>query len=411
MTTAPTQNPDPQTPAPQTPTPQSTAVSQQMAKKAATRTSVVGAMTNLSLVAIKGFGGMATGSQALIADAIHSAGDLVTDLIAFVAVQLGRNDADDSHPYGHGKFETFGTLVLSVVLAGVGIGVFWNLIQQLISGETHQLGPMALVAAGASVVLNEALFRYTLIEGKKVNSKTIIANAWHHRADGLSSIAVFAGIGLNMFGFTYGDHVAAAIVGAILLKIAYSLGREAFDELVEAAVPEGQQHLIKEAIDKTEGVLDCHMMRARFLGGDILIDAHIDVDPLISVSEGHRIAELVEYNITKVCPEAVDVTIHVDPLEHSHEPPKAAKQPSRPALEQLIYEVVSRTAPKAKIMGVTFHFIDDVRRADIVFSGITHGELLMAKPNIVKALTTEAINAEGDKEKPPFTAVSLSLLV
>lgn len=380
--------------------------SQALAKKAAMRTSVVGALTNIALVAIKGTGGVLTGSQALIADAIHSAGDLVTDIIAYVAVHHGRNDADDSHPYGHGKFETFGTLVLSVVLASVGVGVFWNLIQELMSGTTHKLGTMALVAAGLSVVLNEALFRYTLVEGNKVNSKTIIANAWHHRADGLSSVAVFVGIGLNILGFTYGDHVAAAIVAAILLKIAYSLGREAFDELVEAAVPETQQYLIKEAIDKTEGVLDCHMMRARYLGGDILIDAHIDVDPMISVSEGHRIAELVEYNITKVCPEAVDVTIHVDPLEHNHEPPKAAKQPSRPELESLIHETVNRLVPKAHIVGVTFHFIDEVRRADIIFSNITHGELLMNKPAIIKALTTP-----HDKEKPPFTAVSLSLQV
>ena len=382
---------------------------QQLAKSAATRTSIIGGLTNLSLVAIKGAGGVMTGSQALIADAIHSAGDLVTDVIAYVAVHAGRNDADESHPYGHGKFETFGTLVLSVVLAGVGIGVIWNLVHELMSGETQKLGVMALAAAGASIVFNEALFRYTLFEGKKVNSKTIIANAWHHRADGLSSVAVFAGIGLNMLGFEYGDHVAAAIVAFILLKISYSLGREAFDELVEAAVPEAQQILINKAIDKTEGVLDCHMMRARYLGGDILIDVHIDVDPLISVSEGHRIAELVEYNITQVCPEAVDVTVHVDPLEHSHEPPKAAKQPSRPELEHLIHDTVNRIIPKAKIVGITFHFIDDVQRADIIFSHITHGDLLFHKQAIIKALTADA-HTEGE-EKPPFTAVSLSLLV
>lgn len=378
---------------------------QQLAKNAATRTSVIGALVNLSLVGIKGAVGTMTGSQALIADAIHSAGDLVTDIIAYFAVHLGRNDADDTHPYGHGKFETFGTLLLSVVLAGVGVGILWNLTQQLLSGETRALGTLALAAAAISVVLNEALFRYTLYEGKKVNSKTIIANAWHHRADGLSSVAVFGGIGLNMLGFSYGDHVAAAIVAVILLKIAYSLGREAFDELVEAAVHEDQQTLIADAIHKTEGVLDCHMMRARFLGGAILVDVHVDVDPLISVSEGHRIAELVEYNIMKVCPLATDVTVHVDPKEHSHEPPKAAKQPTRPELEAFIRAEVKKIAPKAVVQGVTFHFIDEIQQADIIFKGISYEELIAHKPAIEKALTQPE-----EKEKPQFTAVFLSLL-
>ena len=379
--------------------------SQKRAKNAATRTSVVGALVNLSLVGIKGGAGIVTGSQGLIADALHSAGDLATDIIAYFAVHLGRNDADDTHPYGHGKFETFGTLLLSVVLAGVGVGILWHLAEQLLSGEAKPLGSMALGAAAASVVLNEALFRYTLYEGQKVNSKTIIANAWHHRADGLSSIAVFAGIGLNMLGFKYGDPIAAAIVAVILLKIAYSLGREAFDELVEAAVPQEQQARIVEAIHKTEGVLDCHMMRARFLGEAILVDVHVDVDPLISVSEGHRIAELVEYNIMRVCPLATDVTVHIDPAAHSHEPPKAAKQPTRPELEAFITAEIKKIVPKAKVKSATFHFIDNIQQADIIFSGLSYEELITHKPAIEKALTQPQ-----NPNTPRFTAVFLSLL-
>lgn len=345
------------------------------AKKAAWRTSVAGALTNLLLVAIKGGGGWFSGSQALIADAIHSLADLLTDIISFVAVWLGRSEADDTHPYGHGKFETFGTLILSLFLLATALGLGWHLVSSFLAGKAaHNLGVVALVAAGFSVLLNEALFRYCLYEGKKTDSKPIIANAWHHRADGLSSVAVFAGIVLNLLGFAYGDYLAAAIVVLFLIKVAYSLGREAFDELVDAAMPETDQEAIGQTIADTDGVLDCHMLRGRRIGGDTVVDVHVDVNPLISVSEGHRIAEMVEYNIMEKHPKVTDVTVHIDPAEHQHEPPKAAAAPSRDEMEKVIKNIIEDICPKADVAGITLHFIDHKTHAEIVFNAFPGGK-------------------------------------
>lgn len=368
-----------------------------LAKGAARRTSIAGALTNLLLTGIKGFGGIYSGSQALIADAVHSLVDLLTDIIAFVAVLLGRAEADDSHPYGHGKFETFGTLILSVFLFATAAGLGWNLMVSFTEGKAaHNLGTVALVAAGLSVLLNEALFRYCLYEGQKTDTKPIIANAWHHRADGLSSVAVFVGILLNLAGFEYGDFLAAAVVVGFLVKVSYSLGREAFDELVDAAIEPEEQEKMLGTITKTEGVLDCHMLRARRLGGDIVVDVHVDVNPLISVSEGHRIAETVEYNITQTHKDVTDVTVHIDPAEHSHEPPKAAAGPTRRQMETAIKKTIKDINPKAEIEAITLHFIDHSAQAEIVFSAFPGGKA--KKEQVKEALT---------KQSSPFKKVRL----
>ena len=367
------------------------------ARRAAWRTSIAGALTNLALTAIKGGGGWISGSQALIADAIHSLADLLTDIIAFVAVLLGRAEADETHPYGHGKFETFGTLVLSLFLLSTAVGLAWHLTRSFLAGEVaYNLGTAALVAAGASVLLNEGLFRYALHQGRKADSKAIIANAWHHRADGLSSVAVFAGITLNVLGFDYGDIAAAGLVVLFLLKVAYNLGREAFDELVDAAIPEAEQAAMGETIAQTEGVLDCHMLRGRHLGGDTILDVHVDVSPFISVSEGHRIAELVEHNIKRKHPKVTDVTVHIDPADHHHAPRQAAAIPSRAAMEATIRKTAASIAPKAEIKSITLHFVDHQARVDILFSTFPEDE--KTKQKLQKGLT---------KPDTPFSSVRL----
>ncbi len=366
-----------------------TRIENHLAQKAAKRTSIVGAVVNLTLTAVKGVIGALTGSQALIADAVHSASDLLTDIIAFVAVQLGREDADEGHPYGHGKFETFGTLILSVLLALVASGIIINVVDDFLHGTPQKLTDLALIAAGLSILLNEGLFRYALHEGTKVNSKPIIANAWHHRADGLSSIAVFVGIGLNMLGFVYGDYIAAAIVAIMLFKISYGFGHDAFNELVDAAVPKKQQQRMLTAIKNSEGVLDCHMLRARHIGGDIMVDVHVDVDPRISVSEGHHIAELVEFNINKEIPNAIDITVHIDPAKHEHEPPKAAAALTRNKLEKIINNTINNTIPDAVIEHITLHFIGAEKHADIIFSHISQDELNKHKKAIIEELTNQ----------------------
>lgn len=373
------------------------------AQQAARHTTVAGLLTNAVLTLIKGGGGWVSGSQALVADAIHSLADLITDIISFVAVHLGRAEADHSHPYGHGKFETFGTLILSVFLVATAVSIGWNVIHNIMAEkEALGFGAVALIAAGSSVLLNEALFRYCLHEGEKVNAKPIIANAWHHRADGLSSVAVFAGIALQLIGFEHGDALAAGIVVLFLLKVAYTLGRDAFNELVDAAIPASEQASITATITSTEGVKACHLLRGRRIGNDTILDVHVDVDPFLSVSEGHRIAELVEHHIKKAFAKVTDVTVHIDPAEHEHEPQVAAAQPSREEMEALIKTRVAYSCPDAKVSNMTLHFVDHEIQADIVFSAFPHTAKNQPSEKCKDALETALL-----KEDTPFKNVRL----
>ncbi|MFP4208863.1 MAG: cation diffusion facilitator family transporter [Wenzhouxiangella sp.] len=367
------------------------------AKRAARRTSIAGALTNLTLTGVKGVGGWMSGSQALIADAIHSLADLLTDLIAFVAIRLGRAEADESHPYGHGKFETFGTLLLSGFLLATALGLGWNLLSDLLAGKTaRNLGTVALIAAGLSVVLNEALFRYALSQGKKVDSRPIVANAWHHRADGLSSVAVLAGIVASLAGFVYGDQLAAAVVVVLLLRVTYRLGRDAFDELVEAAIDPQHRQAIAETIAQTEGVDDCRMLRARRLAGEIVLDVQVKVDALISVSEGHRIAELVEHRVLHEHADVTDVTVHIGPAGHAHDPAGAAEAPMRDELEKLVESRVAAICPGAEIADLVFHFVGSEIHAELVFAVFPDDDA--GKRRLEQALTAD---------DAPFAAVRL----
>lgn len=331
------------------------------------RTTVAGILINLALVVIKGVGGVFSGSQALIADALHSFIDLITDFITFFAVRLGRIDADETHPYGHGKFETFGTLALSVLLTVAALGIGWQAVHHFIAGTPKTLGGMALAAAGASIFLNEGLFQYCFYAGKRIQSATIIANAWHHRVDGLSSIAVFIGLLAEYFGFIYGDACATAIVVILLLKVAYGFGKSAFDELVESAIAPQELEKLQTVIIQTQGVLSCHQLRARSVGAHVVVDAHVDVDPHISVSEGHHIAELVEHNLKQTNPQVQDVTVHIDPANHTHAPKKAAKAPSRQVLEHTIEEALKTLCPHAVLERTVLHFIKGEPSVDLVF--------------------------------------------
>ena len=367
---------------------------------AARRTSLVSAVINLLLVVVKGGLGFLGGSQALIADAAHSLADLTTDILTYAAVHVGRAEADDNHPYGHGKFETFGTLVLAVLLALTGIGIGFYAANSLWHGHYHELSLLAVVAALASVLLNEGLFRYCLYEGRLIGSSAIIANAWHHRADGLSSLAALVGITLALFGWPIFDHLAAAAVAVILCHMAYTMGRDAFDELVDTALPAETQAKMQAIIIATEGVVDCHLLRSRRLGGSIMVDVHVDVDPLISVSEGHRIAELVEYRLLEAEPDASDIIVHIDPASHQHEPPVAAAQPSRKELEDRCRAIVAATCPAAQIKALTLHFIDSDAKADLLLS---HPDLSILQQQ--KAALTEALTVPNG----PFKAVSLAL--
>lgn len=374
--------------------------SRQQARRAAHITTIASVLGNIVLGISKLAGGIAFNSHALIADAIHSAADLATDFIAWIAVIIGRNEADESHPYGHGKFETFGTFALSVVLAATGAGIIINDAQNLITGDIQPVGFMAALVAIGVIVVKEFLFWYCLKQGRAVDSQPIIANAWHHRADSLSSLVVVVGVGLGAFGLARFDPLAAMVVGGILVHMGYKLGHEAFNELVDASIDPAKLSAMGNVLKNTEGVVSAHDLRARRLGSQFLVDVHVEVSPYISVSEGHRIAELTEYNLKNQVKGIGDVVVHIDPAKHDHSATPAPL--SRQDREKEVRALVKKVDKQARVEEVTLHLIDDTCYGEVMLSHPTSGVLTDKKKDLEKALL---------KPSGPFDKVRLTKLI
>lgn len=330
------------------------------------RITIIGAFVNGFLALLKVVGGSISGSSALLADGIHSATDLVTDIMTYITLGIANQGPDDSHPYGHGKFETFATLVLAILLALAAAGISFQAVERLIAGDMPPLGPTALAIAALSIFANEALFWTTKKVGERINSNLLIANAWHHRTDSISSVVALAGIGLNMAGFAWFDAVAAILVAIFLLRTAWRFGKEAFDELVDAAIDEETQTLAEKAIKSVHGVKSFHFMRARTVGGEIFLDVHVEVDPYISVSEGHAIAEGVEEALLKAVPELSDAIVHIDPYSDEH---SCVLMPqNRPELEQTIKKQVEKHLPEASVERIILHVLPERMEAEVIIS-------------------------------------------
>ncbi len=334
--------------------------------KALKRTTVVSGIVNCILAVVKIAAGVFTGAKSLIADGLHSLSDVVTDVISYLILNVSRNEADENHPYGHGKFETFGTMFLAVALLLTALFISYDALHDLILEETNKLSPTALWIALFSVIANEGLFFYCLHIGKKHHSKMIIANAWHHRTDSLSSVAVVIGIGLSLMGLPEFDAIAAIVVGLIIGYAAIKLGLDAFNELVEAAAPQSLLDDIEKTTLATEGVLGCHNLRARMVGGHAVADLHLEVNPFISVTEGHLIADSVEKRLIQNIKLIEDVVVHIDPKAHTNI--DTLNLPSRQRLERKITETLVEINVSAQLLNVYLNFLNEGIQADLVFS-------------------------------------------
>lgn len=279
-----------------------------------TRVTVVAAVSNIFLSGGKIGVGIVWQSGALLADGIHSLADLISDIITLVAVKLGSREADHNHPYGHRRFETLATILLGLGLLVVAGGIITDAVLRLLSPE-QLLHPSseALVAAGVSIVANEALFQYTRRVAKTTRSKLLLANAWHHRSDAFSSVVVLLGVGAVLMGYPFADAVAAGVVALMIGKIGSSLLLESIAELVDSALPDAYISQIRKVIKLTPGVQSIHLLRTRKMGEDAYIDAHIVVAPHISVSEGHLIGDRVRDNLKSEFVDLIDVLVHIDP--------------------------------------------------------------------------------------------------
>jgi cation diffusion facilitator family transporter len=278
------------------------------------RVTYIAAVVNILLAGIKIGFGVVGRSEALIADGIHSLADLLSDLFVIVAIKLGSREADHDHPYGHRRFETMATVLLGVGLIVVAVGIAWDVIERIQHPETLLVPDRnTLVIAIISILANEWLYQYTKRVAKRTRSKLLLANAWHHRSDAISSVIVLLGIVAVLHGYPFADAVAAVIVAIMIAKIGLSLVLESIKELVDTSLSDTQTDAIRKVIKASEGVRSIHLLRTRQMGEDSFIDAHIVVDPKITVSEGHMIADDVRDNLKAKFDDIADVLVHIDP--------------------------------------------------------------------------------------------------
>ncbi len=282
-------------------------------KKAIQKITIIGAIVNLLLAIFKIIAGIFGNSSALIADGVHSFSDLLSDGVVLYATKYSTEEADKEHPYGHERFEAVATLILAIILAIVAVGIIIDAFERLNNPNILLHNTLLLSIVALSIFSKEMLYWYTLKVAKIYKSDMLKANAWHHRSDALSSIVVLIGILGSLNGYLYLDGVSAIIVGLMILYIAWKLGTSATKELVDTSIDAKQVEKVKNAINMISGVNNLHSLRTRKIGNTISADMHVQVDPFLSVSEGHIISISVERIAKKCLKDLSDVTVHIDP--------------------------------------------------------------------------------------------------
>ncbi|GAB6039910.1 cation diffusion facilitator family transporter [Endothiovibrio diazotrophicus] len=325
---------------------------------AARRVTIVGALINLVLSAVKVALGILGNSQALVADGVHSLSDLATDVLVLIASKHGSKEADEEHPYGHGRIETLATVILGVILIAVGLGILWDAVLRLFDTDL-QLHPgwLAMAGAAASIFAKEGLYHYTMVVARRLRSNLLKANAWHHRSDAVSSVVVVVGIAGSMAGLGYLDAIAAAIVALMVTKIGFDLGWTAIHELIDTALEREKVVEIERTILAVPGVEELHLLRTRRMGADALVDVHIILtDPRISVSEGHQISETVRATLIRKIDEVSDVTVHIDP-EDDEAGSSCQHLPLRDSLLKRLGEPWRALCEEHRVEAVRLHYL------------------------------------------------------
>lgn len=320
--------------------PQDATVDRANAAKKATWISVA---LNLVLTVAQLLAGWLAHSQSLIAHGLHSLSDLLSDFLVLWASDQSAAPADRAHPYGHGRFETAATLVLGISLVGIGAGILWDSGVRLHAGElAPAVGMLAFWTAVLTVLAKEGLYRYLIAVAEKWRSQLLTANALHTRADAASALVVVVGIGGALLGWPFLDLLAAALMGFMILRMGAQLAREAFSELIDTGLDESRLAALRETLLATPGVRGLHELRTRRMAHQVLVDAHIQVDPRISVSEGHRIAETARRQVLRGHSDVLDVLVHIDP-EDDVEPDLAAENlPGRESVLQWMEPILSQ---------------------------------------------------------------------
>ena len=330
--------------------------------KALTDVTLVGAAVDLVLGVLKIFLGVVENSQALVADGIHSISDLVTDGMVLVAVRQGNKMADEDHPYGHARIETITTVLLALALFLVSFGIVDNALDVLSEpGRDVTPGWVALSVVMVSGLSKEYIYHYTMKVAKLHQSPILEANAWHSRTDAISSVMVFVGIAGAMLGLPELDALAAIGVAVIIAKVAWDLGAPSVQELVDKGMDRSYLDDLEDAVGKTHGVKGFHALRTRRMGASVLVDVHIAVDSMITVSEGHQIAEQVRFGLTEQFPEISDVVVHVDAEDDVFDD----TLPDRGELLRLLEQCWEEYSPAQNILRTNLHYLNGSIRLEV----------------------------------------------
>ena len=291
-------------------------------EKEISKVTLVGGAGNLLLLAFKFTAGILAHSAAMMADAVHSLSDFITDIVVLVFVGISARPQDSTHDYGHGKFETLATFFIGLALAAAAIGIVVNgavkFASWLNGEELAAPGTLALWAALISIVVKEILYRYTASKGRKLESPAVVANAWHHRSDALSSIAAAVGIGgAILLGkrWTVLDPLASIVVGAMLLKVAWELVKPSLGDLTEKSLPEETEKEILDIICSDPAVSHPHNLRTRRIGNRIAVEVHVRMDGDMPLREAHNKASLIERKLRDRFGPQTHVTVHTEPLK------------------------------------------------------------------------------------------------
>lgn len=268
---------------------------------------------NIVLSAVKVGVGLFAGSMALVNDGIHSLSDMTTDIAVLLGIHFGSKQPDESHPYGHGRIETFAAGFIGIVLAGIGAVMIYRAAVAIAAGKYRSLGFIVLFVALISIIVKELLYIITRRVAVKTHSSTLYANAWHHRSDALSSIVVVIGFVSLRLGFKYGDQMAAVGVGLMVVLVGARVMGDCLRELTEAAADADTIERIKQIINSNSSIRQWHKLRSRTVGREVFLDLHILVDPGLNVAGAHEIAEGLERALHEQISRPVNITVHIEP--------------------------------------------------------------------------------------------------
>lgn len=293
-------------------------------EKAIFRVTWTGSIVNIVLVVFKFIAGVVGHSAAMIADAVHSLSDLATDIVVLVFVHISNKPQDKSHDYGHGKYETLATAIIGIALLVVGVGICWNGLTAIKTvwdgGTLPPPGMLAFWAAITSIVFKEILYQYTARVGRQVQSAAVVANAWHHRSDALSSIGTAIGIGGAIYlgeKWRVLDPMAAVAVSFFIIKVSVKLLKPCIDELTEKSLPDEVEDEIISVAEHTPGVSGVHNLRTRRIGNHYAIEMHVRMDGHLTLYEAHNNASAIEKELKRIYGADTHVGIHVEPVKNA----------------------------------------------------------------------------------------------